>query len=130
MSRIRGKDTAPELALRRALWANGFRYRVHTRLPGRPDICVGSLRFAIFVDGCFWHGCQIHGVKPRSNRLFWANKLRKNQQRDRAADKALRDLGWTVFRIWEHEVENELDSVVARIAKARTLSLKQARDHA
>src|SRR5262249_30770296 len=105
MSRIRGKDTGPELALRRALWKSGLRFRVHYALPGRPDIAFPVKKVAVFVDGCFWHGCPEHGVKPRSNVHFWADKLKKNTARDQAVAKALEKLGWKIVRFWEHEVE-------------------------
>lgn len=74
MSHVRGKDTKPELLLRRALWKKGLRYRLFNKLPGRPDILFIRKRVAIFVDGCFWHGCPEHGTQPRSNADFWKKK--------------------------------------------------------
>jgi len=115
MSRIRGKDTKPELLLRRALWRKGARYRVHSRLPGRPDILFIGKRIAVFVDGCFWHGCPVHGTKPRSNSDFWKNKIEGNIARDVRITNKLKQEGWTVLRCWEHEVCMDLDSVVSRI---------------
>jgi DNA mismatch endonuclease, patch repair protein len=104
MSRMRRRDTGPELALRRALHRRGIRFRVHAaNLPGRPDIVLVRLRLAVFVDGCFWHGCTEHGVTPRANRSFWAEKIAGNQLRDRRNDAALKDLGWSSMHVWEHE---------------------------
>jgi DNA mismatch endonuclease, patch repair protein len=120
MSRIRGKNTKPEVALRRALWSEGFRYRLHAKLPGRPDISVPALRFAIFVDGCFWHGCPVHGVRPKSNSIFWTAKIEKNRLRDHVVSQQLRSEGWKVFRFWEHQVDDQLDRVVARVVNARS----------
>jgi len=109
MSRIKGKDTKPEKRLRSALHARGWRFRLHCRdLPGSPDIVFRGLKVAIFVDGCFWHGCAAHSVKPQTNRTFWLNKIKANQARDRKAKAALLALGWTVVRIWEHDLKTDL----------------------
>jgi DNA mismatch endonuclease, patch repair protein len=118
MARIRGRETAPELALRRALWAMGLRYRTHGSVPGRPDIVFSQARLAVFVDGCFWHSCPEHGVRPKGNRLFWAEKLRGNRQRDRRNEAALRALGWTYIRFWEHDIEQRLDQCAAAVQAA------------
>jgi DNA mismatch endonuclease (patch repair protein) len=120
MSRIRQHGTNIELRLRRALWAAGFRYRLaHSKvLPGRPDIVFVSAKVAVFVDGCFWHGCPIHGTMPKSNADFWKDKIRQNRERDRRVDCELKDAGWLVIRLWEHEVKANLDECVARIASA------------
>ena len=103
----RRADTKPELALRAALFAMGYRYRKDLRLdlPARrvrPDIAFTSRRVAVFVDGCFWHACPEHGSKPKSNEWYWSPKLTRNVERDRAADAALAQAGWTVIRLWEH----------------------------
>ena len=118
MSRIRGKDTSPELTLRKALWQRGHRYRIHYRLPGKPDITFISQRLAIFVDGCFWHGCPVHAVKPKTNAKFWNEKLGRNQDRDRKVTVELQDMGWQVFRFWEHEIEDDLESVIISVETA------------
>src|SRR5690606_20366431 len=93
MSRIRSRDTKPEISLRRALWGKGLRYRLKNRLPGRPDIVFTNRRIAIFVDGCFWHQCPIHGRIPESNRDFWENKLRDNTRRDADVTQYLKSQG-------------------------------------
>ncbi|WP_446664137.1 very short patch repair endonuclease [Flexivirga sp. B27] len=105
MRRQRRRDTAPELALRRALHARGHRYRVDAPLPGLPrrraDLLFPGARVAVFVDGCFWHGCPVHATEPRSNRDWWQQKLAGNRDRDRDTNQHLLDSGWAVIRIWE-----------------------------
>ena len=123
MSRIRGKDTGPELALRRAVWAAGGRYRSQWRhsAAGRIDIAFTGLRIAEQVDGCFWHGCPEHGTLPGSNKAFWDAKLRKNRERDGSQTLDLDRDGRTVLRFWEHQVETQVglreavDSVINAI---------------
>jgi len=115
MSRIRGKNTKPELLLRKGLWQSGLRYRIHVKLPGKPDIVFTRQRLVIFVDGCFWHGCPEHSVKPRTNSEFWNTKLSGNIERDKANDKKLTDLGWTVMRFWEHDVKKDIERVIDNI---------------
>ncbi|WP_354222283.1 very short patch repair endonuclease [Bradyrhizobium sp. F1.4.3] len=118
MSRIRGKDTKPEMVLRRALWSADLRYRLHVRIPGRPDIVFIRARVAVFCDGCFWHGCPKHSVKPKTNSSFWSTKLAKNKARDEKVDAVLRAGGWTVMRFWEHEIEDDAARVARRVALA------------
>ena len=109
MQQQRGRDTQPELALRRRLHALGLRYRVHQRLPipgktRRGDVVFRPTKVVVFVDGCFWHGCPEHGnPRVKSNTWYWPEKIRRNQERDRDTDRSLTELGWAVFRFWEHE---------------------------
>lgn len=107
MSRQGAKDTTPEWALRRELHRRGLRYRVDAPLPGMPrrraDVLFRKARLAVFVDGCFWHCCPVHGVAPKSNAEWWKTKLGRNVARDRETDEHLEDLGWNVLRFWEHE---------------------------
>lgn len=107
MSRIRGKDTQPELALRKALHRQGFRYRLHgAGLPGKPDLVFPRYRTVVFVHGCFWHrhaGCKIAST-PKSNTLFWVDKFQKNLARDERVTKALEEAGWKVLVVWECEL--------------------------
>jgi DNA mismatch endonuclease (patch repair protein) len=123
----RRRDTKPELALRSALHAMGYRYRKDFRLdlPARrvrPDIAFTSRKVAVFVDGCFWHACPEHGSKPKNNEWYWSPKLQKNVERDRAADAALADAGWTVVRLWEHTpVADAVAAVVAAVGGTRSL---------
>ena len=103
MSRIRGRDTAPELAVRRYLHREGFRYRLHVRdLPGRPDIVLPKYGVVIFVNGCFWHAhaCQ-KGRIPSTRSDFWEEKFRNNRSRDERSRRALRKAGWRVLTVWE-----------------------------
>lgn len=101
------RDTAPELALRRALWHAGLRYRVQYKVPGLPrrkiDIAFTRQKMAVQVDGCFWHGCPEHGTVPGRNTEWWRWKIQRNQDRDRDTDARLAELGWTVIHVWEHE---------------------------
>ncbi|MGO8243527.1 very short patch repair endonuclease [Rhizobium johnstonii] len=124
MSRNKGRNTRPEIKLRSALHAAGLRFRIHRRdLPGSPDIVFPAARIAVFVDGCFWHGCPIHGAKPKTNEEFWASKLARNRLRDHEVGLQLSGLGWHVLRIWEHEVRKDLPSVVTTLhEKIRDIS--------
>jgi DNA mismatch endonuclease, patch repair protein len=107
MSRQPRRDTQAELALRRILHGRGLRYRVDAPLPGMPrrraDLTFPARRVAVFVDGCFWHGCPTHGTQPKTNDEWWAEKLRRNVARDGATDEHLTEQGWLVVRVWEHE---------------------------
>ena len=122
MSRIRGKDTAPERRVRSMLHGMGYRFRLHRKdLPGKPDIVFVSRRVALFVHGCFWHrhkGCK-NCTTPTNNREFWTTKLNRNATRDKTNRKALRKLGWSSFVIWECETEDpqELDCLVNRFVR-------------
>lgn len=109
MSRIRGKNTKPEILVRKGLHARGFRFRLHNKkLPGRPDIVLPKYGVAIMVNGCFWHGhkgCQ-YATKPKSNVEFWETKIARNRHRDEVTTAHLEALGWTVITIWECELRN------------------------
>ena len=119
MSRIKDRDTRPERAVRALLWARGHRYRLRVRLAGaRPDLMFGRARLAIFVDGCFWHGCPEHYALPRTRQDFWAAKLRENVERDLRLTAILESLGIRVLRFWAHEVAARPLSVVQRIEDA------------
>lgn len=104
MSRIRSKNTRPEWVVRRFLFSNGYRYRIHVKqLPGTPDIVIQKLNTCIFVNGCFWHGhedCSLY-VLPKTNQEFWTNKINRNQARDHKAQLELKALGWHTIVIWE-----------------------------
>lgn len=114
MRAIRRVDTRPEVQLRRALHARGLRFRKDLRLnfPSgdavRPDVVFTRRRIAIFVDGCFWHSCPLHGRIPSVNQQYWEPKLRRTTQRDLAADILLESNGWTVVRYWEHETVEDI----------------------
>ncbi len=110
MSRIKGRDTGPELLVRRWLWSEGYRYRLYRKdLPGKPDIVFSRQKKVIFVHGCFWHkhNCG-HFKLPRTNREFWEAKISENIMRDRRNTKALADAGWSCFIAWECKIRKEL----------------------
>ena len=120
MARVRSADTKPELVLRKALHATGYRFRLHVRsLPGRPDIVMRKHRCAIFVNGCFWHGhtgCK-HFRVPKTRTEFWATKIECNRKRDRRAIEALLDDGWRVLVIWECATRSfQTDNLISDIA--------------
>ena len=108
MSAIHGKDTKPEIIVRKWLWRHGFRYRLnHPRLPGHPDIVMRKYRTCIFVNGCFWHGhegCKYYTV-PKTNTEFWVNKVKRNQERDHRVYMELAGMGWHYITIWECELK-------------------------
>ena len=104
LARMPRASTKPEVALRRELHRRGLRYRINLGgLPGRPDIAFTRAKVTVFVDGCFWHRCPQHDTVPTNNRDWWIAKLDRNVARDRAKDAALRELGWTVLHVWEHD---------------------------
>lgn len=115
MSKIRGKNTKPELLFRRALWKKGVRYHVDSKqLPGRPDVSIMKYNLAIFIDGEFWHGYNWDEKKHiiKSNRKFWIPKIERNMQRDRQMNRQLEEMGFTVFRFWTHEIKTNLDKCI------------------
>jgi len=119
MRSVRQRDTPAERMLRRALWSRGVRYRLQRRIAGtRPDIVIGRGRVAVFVDGCFWHGCPRHYTAPRNNADFWRRKVEGNRARDRRNDETLRLSGWLPIRIWECELRADLAAVITRIEAA------------
>lgn len=118
MSRVKSKNTKPEMLLRKELWQLGLRYRLKNDLPGNPDIVFPGKKVVIFVDGCFWHGCPIHGTIPKTNTTFWRNKIRRNIERDRDNDSTLTQQGWLVIRVWEHAIKENLSQTTKRIVKA------------
>lgn len=109
MRRVKGRDTAPELIVRRALTRLGARYRLHRKdLPGSPDIVLPGRRLALFVHGCFWHGhdCARGARVPQANRDYWLAKVARNRARDEASATALANLGWRVETLWECELKD------------------------
>ena len=113
MSANKGRNTKPELVLRKKLWALGYRYRIGHKLVGKPDIVFVSRRVVIFVDGCFWHRCPEHFKMPQNNREFWERKIARNVARDKEVNEKLAEEGWKVIRIWEHDLRSGLEKVVA-----------------
>ena len=118
MGKIRGKNTKPELAFRKALWASGYRYRIDSRkLIGRPDIVLNKYKTVIFIDGEFWHGYKWEERKPKikTNRDFWIAKIERNKQRDSEVNEELTRLGYKVFRFWDNEIKKELDTCLHKV---------------
>lgn len=127
----RGRDTGPEVALRSALHRRGLRFKKHSRpipdLRSTPDVVFAGARVAVFLDGCFWHRCPEHGNSPRVNSAYWSAKLDGNVARDRCNDAALREAGWEVVRVWEHEdpaaaADRLLQMVSRRVAAPRAVA--------
>ncbi|WES64629.1 very short patch repair endonuclease [Microbacter sp. GSS18] len=120
------RDTSTELAVRRELHARGLRYRVDfapvPNLRRRADVVFTRARIAVFIDGCFWHGCPVHGTTPKRNADYWGPKLAANVERDRDTDERLQNAGWTVMRFWEHQdpadvasrIEGQVRSITGR----------------
>ncbi|MBN8672387.1 MAG: DNA mismatch endonuclease Vsr [Chitinophagales bacterium] len=121
MSQIKGKDTKPEMLVRKFLHANGYRYRLHTKeLPGKPDIVLPKYHTVIFINGCFWHGH--HGCKyftiPKTKTEWWTNKINTNIANDKKANEALSKDGWKIFTIWTCELKpNKLENTLISILK-------------
>lgn len=120
----RRRDTKPELAVRRLVHAAGFRYRVDARplpqLNRRADMVFGRARVAVFIDGCYWHGCPEHGTAAKANASYWSTKITRNKERDAETDRQLAASGWTVVRAWEHE---DPSSVAVAIQSTVTTNL-------
>lgn len=123
MARVRQKDTQAEIDLRKALHAKGLRYRLHVPLLTKPrrvaDIVFSRNRIAVFVDGCFWHGCPEHASWPKSNTDFWREKIETNRARDADSNQRLKALGWNVIRVWAHESAEVAATRIAQIIRAR-----------
>lgn len=123
MTSTRQQDTKPETLLRSELHRLGLRYRLHRPVvPGvrrRPDIVFGPARVAVFVDGCFWHGCPQHGTSAKANAKFWREKIATNQRRDFDTNIRLQRAGWKVVRIWEHEDPEDAAARIARVVTKR-----------
>lgn len=123
MQRQARRDTKPELALRRELWSRGLRYRVDIaplpKMRRRADVVFTKAKVAVYVDGCFWHSCPEHATVPKSNRHWWVEKLAANVRRDRDTDQQLRESGWEVARVWEHEDPVAAADVVEQLVRVR-----------
>lgn len=128
MSGIRGKNTVPEMLVRRFLHARGYRYRVHRKdLPGKPDLVLPRLKVCIFVHGCFWHrhpGC-VYATTPKTRPEFWSEKFQKNVRRDLANIDALEAAGWNVLIVWECHLKNDPDTLERVAEKLRLIASDQ-----
>lgn len=123
MRRVRQKNTSAESLLRHELFALGLRYRIQVPVLTKPrrvaDVVFSGLRVAVFIDGCFWHGCPLHATWPKENAEFWRAKILANQDRDRDTDERLRADGWEVVRIWSHELPKKAAERIATILAER-----------
>jgi len=118
MAAIRGTNTSIEITLRRELWAAGVRYRIHDRrLPGIPDMVVARAKLAVFVHGCFWHGCPKHYRAPLTNKEYWKAKLQHNRRRDRSVRAQLRKMTWKVVVVWECRIRDDPRAAASPILK-------------
>ena len=118
MSRIRSKDTTPEIAFRQFIWDKGVRgYRLHKKLRGKPDLYFPKSEVAVFLDGCFWHQCPSCFKKPKTNKKYWNQKIRLNVERDLDTDIFLEKKGVRVLRLWEHEIKNEIGHCYTKLIK-------------
>lgn len=128
MQKVRQKNTSAERAVRQELHARGLRYRIHVPIITKPrrvaDIVFSGPRIAIFIDGCFWHGCPRHATWPKQNVEFWRSKIIANQKRDKDTDSRLRADGWKVIRVWAHESPAEIGEMVAKEVRKRTKTPK------
>lgn len=121
------RDTTPEIRLRKLLHAQGFRYRINHAIDGLPrrtiDIAFTRLRLAVFIDGCFWHGCPKHFVPPKKNGSWWADKIARNKERDEETNAYVRQQGWVVLRFWEHDLPSvSLEAVTAEMERIKSES--------
>lgn len=131
MKRVRRRDTGPELRLRSELHRRGLRFRVDVPVPFLPrhraDVVFGPAKVVVFVDGCFWHGCPVHGEVPKSNSTWWKAKIERVRERDVRTDEAFQAHGWLVVRVWEHEdVSAAADRVQKAVVARRPLRLVSA----
>lgn len=123
MAAQRRRDTRPEIELRQELHRRGLRFRVDHPLPGIPrrraDIVFPRARLAVFVDGCFWHDCPVHGTRPKARAQWWVEKLRRNVERDLDTDRRLVEVGWSVLRFWEHDAPSSSADEVEAVYRRR-----------
>ncbi|MDX2036684.1 MAG: very short patch repair endonuclease [Isosphaeraceae bacterium] len=131
MRRTGPRDTSPERAVRSILFARGYRYRVDRRpireIRSRADLVFLGMRVAVYIDGCFWHGCPLHATHPQRNAHYWEPKLRENRSRDLRVTERLTEAGWVVLRYWEHEPAEEIaDAIGVELEKRRAELAAQA----
>ncbi|WP_256366240.1 very short patch repair endonuclease [Rummeliibacillus stabekisii] len=125
MQAIKSKSKLEDLVTKE-LWKRGIRFRKNVKgLFGKPDIAIKKYKVAVFIDSCFWHVCPLHGNVPKSNEAYWGKKLERNQNRDIEVTKYYNENGWRILRIWEHEIKEDLNSVLDKIVD----TIKAAREH-
>lgn len=118
MSKVKNKDSKIEIALRKELWKEGYRYRKNsTKYFGKPDIVLPKYKTVIFVDSCFWHGCKKHGSMPATRTDFWKKKIARNKERDKEVNRHYKKEGWQVIRVWEHKLKKDFNKTFSDINK-------------
>lgn len=118
MSKVKNKDSKIEVLLRKALWAEGFRYRKNdTNYFGKPDIVLPKYETVIFVDSCFWHRCPEHYGAPATRKEFWRKKINRNKDRDGEVNRHYKKKDWNIIRVWEHDVKNDLSPIIGKITR-------------
>jgi DNA mismatch endonuclease (patch repair protein) len=129
MQAIRSRDTTPERMIRRLVHAQGLRYRVAAKplpdLRRTADMVFRPVKIAVFIDGCYWHGCPEHYVSPKTNPGYWSDKVARNMARDRDTNQRLAEAGWTVLRFWEHQPSAECAEQIATEVKHRRNSVAE-----
>ncbi len=116
MSRIKGKNTKPEIKLRKVLFKNGCRgFRVSSKITGKPDIVFTKKKIAVFIDGCYWHKCTKCFIKPKTKTKWWMEKINRNVTHDNEVDTQLKSYGWKVLRFWEHDINKSIDKVLNKM---------------
>ena len=133
MQANRWRDTKPEMALRSALHKLGLRFRVHVRpcpeIRARADIVFGRSKVAVFVDGCFWHGCPEHATWPRANASFWRAKIEQNPQRDELVRSEIKKRGWVAVQVWEHEDVELASARISTLVRERSSATARRTEH-
>ncbi len=118
MSQVKGKNTKLEIIFRQYIWSKGLRgYRLHAKLPGKPDLLFGPKKVAVFIDGCFWHKCPICFKGPKTNKKFWTTKIRQNVERDLDNDIKLTEMKILPIRFWEHEIKCDIEACYKKLKK-------------
>jgi len=116
MSKVRNKDSKIEILFRKEIWKAGFRYRKNpTNYFGKPDLVLKKYKTVVFVDSCFWHGCKRHREFPKTRKRFWENKISGNIKRDKKVNSHYKKVGWSIIRVWEHDVKNNLNKIVSKV---------------
>ncbi|MHB1547013.1 MAG: very short patch repair endonuclease [bacterium] len=124
MRAVKDRDSEIEIAFRKALWRKGLRYRKnYSKYFGKPDIVLKKYKTVIFIDSCFWHGCQSHFRMPGTRQEYWSGKIERNKERDLKVNDYYKKLGWNLFRVWEHEISNKIE-----IEKKITQIIKEIND--
>lgn len=116
MAKVRSRDSRIEVLFRKEIWKRGFRYSKNSGSRfGKPDLVLPKYKAVIFIDSCFWHGCPRHGTFPTTRPKFWAKKLKRNKLRDKEVNKHYRKKRWKIIRVWEHEINGNLDKVMKKV---------------